>query len=226
LAGKKNFFMKGAILIVLVFFVLVRLQAQNISSVISKGISTVIRAVDLQIQRFQTKTIGLQEAQRELENAMAATELDEIREWVERQRDLYGEYFQELLQAKTVVSDYHRLREAIARQEAILGVYQQGLVRFRQDRHFSAAELGHINSVFAAVLAESEENLERLAKAVGIGIFQMTDEQRLATIDLAADGMDKNYRDLEDFTQQAQLLSLQRAQDENDYLTLKKLYGL
>jgi len=203
-----------------------RAHAQDIPSVIAGGISTVIRAVDLQIQRLQTKTMGLQEAQKVLENIMAATELDEIRDWVQQQKDLYGEYFAELAAVKAVIADYHRLKEAVARQEAILKLYQQGLGRFRQDVHFSGAELAHIEAVFAGLLSQSEQNLERLVRATAVGAFQMTDVERLTLIDGAADGIDANYRDLQNFSQQTQLLSLQRAQDENDYFTLLKLYGL
>jgi len=55
---------------------------------------------------------------------------------------------------------------------------------------------------------------------------QMTDEQRMAIIDGAAAGMDATYRDLQAYTNGNELLSLQRAQDENDYAVVKQLYGL
>lgn len=201
-------------------------QAQDIPSIIKEGIKTVIRAIDLVIQRTQTKTIVLQEAQKTLENAMSSTLLDDIRDWVEQQKDLYGEYFQELADVKQVISDYHRVKEAIQQQEALVTAWQQSLRRFRADSHFSTAELAHIESVYAGILAESEQNLEQLLKATGILTFQMTDQQRLATIDQASDGIDRNFVDLQSFTRQNQLLSLQRARDENDYFIILKLYGL
>jgi hypothetical protein len=200
--------------------------AQDIAGIIGAGVSTVIRAVDLEIQRIQTKTIVLQEAQKAVENAMSALELDDIRDWVERQKDLYAGYFQELWQVKTVISGYHTVKEAIQRQEAIVAAYQRGLGQFRQDGHFSAAELSHIETVFGGILADSEKNLEQLEKAIGSFLLQMTDQQRMAMIDEASDGMDRNYRDLQQFTEQNELLSLQRAKDMNDYSFLLKLYGL
>jgi len=201
-------------------------HAQEIAGIISEGIKTVIRAVDLTIQRAQTQTIVLQEAQKEVENVMSALELDDILDWVEQQKDLYGEYFQELGQVKAVISGYHKVREAIQRQEAIVAAYQQGLARFRHDDHFSAAELGQIEAVYAGILAESERNLEQLGKAVGVLVFQMTDQQRLALVDEASAGIDRDYLDLMRFTQQNELLSLQRAKDLEDYSFLLKLYGL
>jgi len=218
--------MKKVVLVVMVLFAGSGAFAQDIAAIISEGIKTVIRAVDLSIQRAQTQTIVLQEAQKEVENVMSALELDDIRDWVEQQKDLYGEYFQELGQVKAVIADYHRVKEAISRQEAIVTAYQQGLARFRRDENFNAAELGQIEAFFAGVLAASERNVEQLGKAVGVLVFQMTDQQRLALVDEASAGLDRNYRDLVRFAEQTELLSLQRAKDLDDYSFLLKLYGL
>lgn len=38
--------------------------------------------------------------------------------------------------------------------------------------------------------------------------------------------MDSNYNDLRQFTVQNELLSIQRAEDENEVETLKKYYGI
>lgn len=75
-------------------------KAQDPTEIIKEGVKKVIRAVDLQIQRIQTKTIWLQEAQKTLENAMQKLHLDEITDWVQKQKDLYSEYFDELWKVK------------------------------------------------------------------------------------------------------------------------------
>lgn len=203
-----------------------RVEAQGFLSVITEGISKVIRAVDLEVQRIQTKTIVLQEAQKEAENAMSAMRLGEIRGWVEQQKDLYGEYFHELGEVKNVLSAYHQVSGMIQRQEQILAAYQRGLALFRQDRHFSAAELDQITLVFEGILTQSANNLARLTSVIQSFTLQATDQERMAMIDEAATAMDRNYRDIQVYTNQNELISLQRAYDENDYLTLKNLYGL
>src|SRR5450631_3079284 len=53
--------------------------AQDPITIIKEGVTKVIKAVDLQVQRIQTATIGLQEVQKEVENTMSALRLDEIR---------------------------------------------------------------------------------------------------------------------------------------------------
>jgi len=218
--------MKQLLVLVLTLSGACSASAQDIPNIISTGISKVIRAADLAIQRAQTSIIVTQEAQKALENIMSATLLDDISDWVRQQKDLYGEYFAELQAVKQVVTDYHRIKEAVQRQEAIVTAYQQAMAQFRRNSHFSAGELTQMERTYTAFLTQSEHQLEQLLKAVGTGNFQMTDQQRLATIDTAADEIDRNYRDLQSFTQQNQLLALQRIRDETDYQTLLKLYGL
>ena len=45
-----------------------------------------IIAVDLQVQRIQNKTIWLQNAQKTLENEMSKLKLDEITDWVQKNK--------------------------------------------------------------------------------------------------------------------------------------------
>lgn len=216
--------MKTFFILIIGVLLTVDTQAQDITSIIQEAISKVIRAVDLQVQRIQTQTIFLQEAQKELENAMSALRLGEIQDWTERLKDLYADYFQELWQVKDVLSTYHKVAGAIGRQEQILAGCRNATQLFQG--HFSGAELQQIVSVYTGILTESAQNLDGLTRAIEPYAFQMTDQERLAMIDAAASGIDRNYSDMQRYTNQNELIALQRASDENDYLTLKKMYGL
>jgi len=201
-------------------------KAEAQIDIITQIISTAVRAADLVVQRLQTETIILQEAEQELQNAMSAVQLDDIANWVDDQRSLYAEYFAELGQVKTVISGYYKVAEMVDRQKQILAAYERGLALFRQDTHFSVAELEQIETVYGGILTESGKNLSQLMMVLQSLTTQMTDEQRMAIIDGAAAGMDATYRDLQAYTNGNELLSLQRAQDENDYAVVKQLYGL
>jgi hypothetical protein len=197
-------------------------QVEIITTIVSK----VVRAADLVVQRLQTETIVLQEAEQELQNLMSQTRLDEIANWVDDQRSLYAEYFQELKEVKDVISGYHKVAEIVQREEQIVAAYQRGLAAIRQDKHFTAGELGQIEAVYGGILAESGKNLVALTNVLESLATQMSDEQRLAIIDQTSAGMDKNYLDLQAYTNQNALLSLQRAKDEHDVAVIKQLYGL
>lgn len=197
-----------------------------ITGIISAGIKKVIRAFDLQVQRLQTKTIWLQEAQKTLENAMQKLHLDEITGWVQKQKDLYGEYFDELWKVKTFIAYYNRIKEVTQRQVQLVSAYKQAWGLLQQDKHFTAAELDHMQAVYGGIIDESVKNLDQLLQVISSFSTQMSDIDRLTIIDRAADRIEANFNDLSRFNNQNALLSLQRAQDEDDAAFVKKMYGL
>ena len=83
-----------------------RSEAQ-VLEIIKAAITKVIKAIDLKIQRLQTKTIWLQNAQKVLENKLSKFKLDEIAQWTEKQRQLYQKYYDELWQVKNTLATYH-----------------------------------------------------------------------------------------------------------------------
>jgi hypothetical protein len=194
--------------------------------IVGGGVSKVIKALDLQVQRIQTETIWLQQAQKILENAMSELRLADIRDWVQAQKDLYDGYFKELWQVRTVISYYHRIQELVQRQEQIVATCRQALSLFGSDKYFTPDELAHMQAVYTGILKESLGNLDQLLLVARSFTTQMSDEARLSIIDRAADNMDRNYRDLSRFNNQNALLSRQRSGEDNDIGLLKKLYGL
>ncbi len=61
-------------------------QVLEVVNLINAAVKKVIVAADLQVQRLQTETIALQDAEKVLENSMAGDLLDDITGWVEQQR--------------------------------------------------------------------------------------------------------------------------------------------
>jgi conjugation system TraG family ATPase len=201
------------------------LHAQDIPF-IGTIVSKVVKALDLQVQRIQTQTIWLEEAQKTVENAMSQLDLSDIRDWVQAQKDLYDQYFRELWQVKSVITTYHRITELVQRQEQIVAACKQASHLFSTDKHLTPDELAHIEAVYAGILKESLNNLNQLALVANSFTTQMSDEARLSIINKTAANMDRNYLDLTRFNNQNALLSSQRSNDENNIQILRKLYGL
>ncbi|MDQ6813899.1 MAG: conjugal transfer protein TraI [Bacteroidota bacterium] len=204
-----------------------KLEAQiDIAAIIKAAVKKVIVAVDLQIQRFQNKTIWLQNAQKTLENAMSKTKLNDISDWVEKQRTLYKDYFDELQKVKSIISYYNRIKEITEKQVHLVQEYKHAYTLFKQDKHFTAEELAYMERVYTGILDESVKNIDQIFLVINSFSTQMTDAKRLEIINTAADQIDINYNDLKAFNQQGMLLSLQRAKDQNDVDVIKKLYRL
>ena len=200
--------------------------AQAQIEIIDEAIKAAIMAVDLGIQKIQTETIVLQDAQKQLENVMQQTQLTAITDWVQQQKDLYANYYAELWQVKSAIVTYSKVGALIEKQARLVSEYKQVYARVQQDPHFSAAEVSHILLVYQGILKESVDNVNQLALVIKALVTQMEDGGRLRIIDAASDRIDRNYSDLQRFTQENTLLSMQRAKDQQDGDMIRRLYGL
>ncbi|HVM87897.1 MAG TPA: hypothetical protein VMT76_06890 [Puia sp.] len=195
-------------------------------SVITSLAKKVINAIDLEVENLQNQTIELQNVQKALENAMSKLQLDGIADWVEKIKDLYSEYYQELSAVKQIIAGYDKVKSIVQLQERIVSEYQSAYALFRQDKHFTSSEITYMYNVYTGIINESLKNLEQATLVVSSLVTQMTDESRLKIIHTAFTGMQKNYNDLKQFNNQNIQLSLQRASDADDLQTVKQLYGL
>lgn len=215
------------ILIMLALMISVNSQAQfPIAEIIKAGIKKVIVAVDLKIQKLQNKTIWLQNAQKTLENTMSKLKLTEITEWVEKQRKLYDEYFQELWKVKAALAYYHRVKDIIEDQVAMVAEYKLAWATFRQDKNFNADELNYMADIYTGMMNESLKSLDQLFIVVNAFATQMSDAKRMEIINTAANSIEQNFLDLKEFNNQNKLISIQRAAAKGEIEYVKKLYGL
>ena len=157
---------------------------------------------------------------------MQQSELAGISEWVEQQRALFAEYYQELRQVKNVIATYEEVRTMIEKQAKIITGYRQVLARLRQDWHFNADEVNHAYNVLSGIVSQSVNNVKRLSMVVTSLLTQMDDAARLQLIDEIGNDIDRDYMDLAQLSQQYFLLSLQRAKDVEDMAITKALYGI
>lgn len=202
-------------------------QAQlPILEVIRQGIIKVIVAVDLKIQRLQNETIWLQNAQKTLENELSKLKLEEIGDWVEKQRRLYDDYFQELWRVKAALSYYQRVKDITQGQLAILSEYKAAWALVQQDKNFTPKELDHMYQVYSGMLQESGKVLDALLLVAGSFTTRMSDGERLRIIDEAAASMEQVRMNLREFNNQNRLISLRRAAALGEIEYAQKLYGL
>lgn len=204
------------------------LQAQTIPGIgnISGLISRAIKAIDLKIQRLQNKTLGLQNAQKVIENAMAKLHLKDIADWAARQKSLYENYFLELWQVKRLLTNYWKVKGIIQKQVQLVSEYKHAWGRIKKDPHFSVRELQQMYGIYSGILEESLRNLDQLTLACSALTTQMSDGRRLQLITQAGKLISGNLADLRRFNSHNFQLSLGRAADLTDLLITKKIYGL
>lgn len=202
-------------------------QAQiPILEIIKAAVKKVIIAVDLQVQRLQNKTIWLQNAQKTLENTMSKMHLDDISGWVEKQRKLYADYFEELRKVKIALTYYQRVKDIIEQQVQIVREYQSAWALFRQDRNFTQEELDYMFDVYTGMMEESGKHIDQLFLVVNAFVTQMSDAKRLEIVDGVSIRVEQTLMDLKEFNEENKMISLQRAVEQGEIDYVKKLYGL
>ncbi len=197
-----------------------------IYDIIKGAIKKVIKAADLQIQRLQNKTIWLQNAQKTLENKMSQLRLNEIKDWVQKQKRLYEDYFQELRKVKSAIANYKKVKDIIAQQVAIVKEYKTAWGLFRQDKNFTVEELDYMFNIYTGMMDESLKNIDQLFLVIIAYATQMSDAKRLQIVNTVADNIQSQYFDLIEFNTQNKMLSLQRASELGEIEYVRRLYGL
>lgn len=200
--------------------------AVPILGLVKEAIKKAIKAIDLRIQRLQNKTIWLQNAQKEIENTLSKLKLDEISSWVEKQRDLFRDYYDELMKVKAAITYYKRIREVTEKQVRLVEEYQRIWPLLQGDDHFNPDELDYMQKAYSGIIAESLENMDQIFLILESFTLQMSDAERLALINAAADRIDQTYDDLMRFNRQNVMLSLQRAKTKHDIDRIKLIYGM
>jgi hypothetical protein len=196
------------------------------AAIIEAAVKKVVKAVDLMIQRRQNRVIRLQNAQKALENTMAKLKLEQIADWVKKQRDLYKEYYDELKKVKAVIAYYFRIKEIADKNARLVGEYRRVWGLLSNDEHFTAQELAYIHQVYVGILEASAKNLDFLAVIVKSFTTQMSDAKRLEIIEKAGRQVDENLSDLTTFNRENVLLSVSRAKTQHEAQLVRKLYGI
>lgn len=212
--------------IAIALLITVQTNAQfAIAEIIRAGIKKVIVAVDLKIQKLQNKTIWLQNAQKVIENQLSKLKLTEISDWTNKQKELYRDYFDELRKVKQAIAYYHKVKDLISDQAAMVKEYKDAWAIFRQDKNFNAEELRFMEGVYTGMLNESLKNLDQFMLVINSFTTQMTDANRLSIIDAAAAKIEETFFDLKAFNNQNKAMSLQRSYEKGEIEYSRKLYG-
>lgn len=194
--------------------------------VVKAAVKKAIKAMDLQIQKLQNKTIWLQNAQKQLENTLSKLKLDEITGWVEKHREQYAGYYEELKNVKAAITHYRKVKEIMEMQLRIVDEYRAKFALLARDDHFTIAERDYMRQVYTGILDESVKNLDQLFLVVNPLRTQMTDGKRLQIITTVAERMTENLSDLLTFNEQNMRLVIQRARSQQEVARLKAIYNI
>lgn len=124
------------------------------------------------------------------------------------------------------VRNYRRIPDIIRFQQVLVRERKSGYDRFKASPHLSADELGYIQSVYENLLNSSLRNIEELTMIITASKLRMSDDERLQAIDRIYFSMEGKLSFLRYFNNSTHMVTVNRAKDDHDVTTLKKLYEL
>lgn len=186
----------------------------------------VVKAIDLKVQELQNQTINLQIIQKQTENELSRQNLKEIGDWVEKQKDLYRDYYASLKQVKPQIAGGQNILRVVQQQKELSALYELASSKTKLDSRLTEKErTGTINQ-YTAILDESTKNLNRLQQTISSNSIQLSDADRIKLINQYANQLDGLLYKLQTVYSRIQQVSLQRARDRDEINAIKQLYGL
>lgn len=140
--------------------------------------------------------------------------------------NLHKTFLDGLMQVSPAVKKYKRIADIISYQLRIAKEYKLAFNRFKEEKQFTAEEVDYLGKVYGNLFNESLKNLDELAMVITSGKLRMSDDERLQAIDKIYFSVEEQYSFLKEFTNNSNLVSLQRKAERAEIEMSRRLYGL
>jgi hypothetical protein len=149
-----------------------------------------------------------------------------IKDIAEGNYSIHQAFLDGLMAVNPTVRNYKRIPYIISYQKLLLDEYRRAFARFKVDPNFTVDEIIYLGGVYSFLFKQSLRNLDELAMVITATKLRMTDDERMQAIDRIFFDMESKVMFLRRFNNSTQLLAIQRARENSDAMTLKKLYGI
>ena len=139
---------------------------------------------------------------------------------------LHNDYFGSLKQINPAISNSVKVAEILAYQFSILKLSNDAVKSVQSDKNFTAEEINYLKKVFNNLMQACSAVLDELLLATGNNELEMKDGERLKWIDRLYMDMKDKYAFARSFSQQSNVLSVQRSKEQSEISISKKLNGL
>lgn len=140
--------------------------------------------------------------------------------------NLHKTFLDGLMQVSPAVKKYKRIADIISYQLRIAKEYKLAFNRFKEEKQFTIDEIDYLGKVYGNLFNESLKSLDELSMVITSGKLRMSDDERLQAIDKIYLAVEEQYSFLKEFTNNSNLLSLQRKAEMAEIEMSRRLYGL
>lgn len=140
--------------------------------------------------------------------------------------NLHSVFINGLMSVSPAVRKYRRIPDIINYQTLILSEYKSAFTQFKKDGNFSQKELNYIGKVYSNLMDKSIENIDQLIMVTTANKTQMSDDERIQSIDRIYQDIQDKYLFLKSFNGSTKTLSVQRARTKGDIQEQKGINGI
>jgi hypothetical protein len=158
--------------------------------------------------------------------ALAGNGLHTIRDIKNGEFNLHSTYFSSLAMVNSKVANMAEVGEIIGLQSTMIRQFSNKLSGYRQNAGLQPAEIAYITQVYTTLVSTEQAEITALANLLTDGALVMTDGQRIKAIQSIDADTKQQYRFMEGFTNQADLLAMKRQQEAGNIGSIKGMYGL
>ena len=140
--------------------------------------------------------------------------------------NLHLDFFNSLKSINPAIKNYARVADIIARAVQIKKIYTNSYQSIKKSGQFTTNEINYFYSVFTKLLDETTAGINELLNCITANTYGMKDDERMKRIDDLYTDMESKYGFAKSFSNEAQLLSLQRINEKSEAEISKSLYNI
>ena len=139
---------------------------------------------------------------------------------------LHKTFLDGLMEVSPAVKKYKRITDIINYQLRIAKEYKLAFNRFKEAKQFTPDEIEYLGKVYGNLFTESLKTIDELAMVITSGKLRMSDDERLQAIDRIYLAVEGQYSFLKEFTNNTNMLALQRKAEKAEVEMSRRLHGL
>ena len=140
--------------------------------------------------------------------------------------NLHSAFYSSLEAVSPAVANMAEVAEIIDLEASMISQFSRKLSGYRGSAWLQPAEVSYINQLYTGIVNNGVELIAALTSLTTDGELGMTDGERMSRIQQLDMDTKRQYRLVQTFTNQTDLLTVQRQQEGNDIEALKGIYGL
>jgi hypothetical protein len=147
-----------------------------------------------------------------------------VKDIAEGNYTLHQVFLDGLFAVNPSVAKYKRIPDIIRYQSLLMKEYRRAFNRFKHDPNLTPDEVKYLERVYSYLVKQSLRNLEELTMIVTANKLRMTDDERIQSIDRIYLDIENKLSFLRYFNNSTHVLVAQRAKEDSEVGTVKKLY--